>query len=403
MWTAPRDWAGEAAHILAGGPSAKREDLAGLTRIVAINSAWKTAPHAEFLFFGDLRWWTEIHQRGTDRFQGIAVTGQKTVVQGRAYHCLGKRHPPGLSDDPAVVSFRYSSVTGAINLLAHMGVSGIRIFGLDGEVNGRRHNHDDRYPWPLKDGCFDLHDAEFHSILPCLSRRGIEVVNMNPASRITAFRKVDRMEFDSAVTIAEPKKPKFEPLVCRSGRTPSQRADELRPFIAFLKREKVKSYLEIGARHGDTFFDVMSALPKGSKGVAVDLAGGPWGTPKSRQSLIDAVAELNAQGYRASIVWGDSQTSQVRQTVMARGPFDAALIDGDHRLPGVTSDWKNYGPMARLVAFHDIVGHGQTSRDGKRMPIEVPALWASLKVDHKVREFVGQDSAMGIGVVIGEK
>lgn len=62
-----------------------------------------------------------------------------------------------------------------------------------------------------------------------------------------------------------------------SGRKFSQREDELRQLLRILRSEKVRSYLEIGARDGDSFHAIMSALPRGSRGVAVDLPEARWG------------------------------------------------------------------------------------------------------------------------------
>ena len=181
-----------------------------------------------------------------------------------------------------------------------------------------------------------------------------------------------------------------------SGRRASQRADELLPFIDLLRREGVRSYLEVGARHGDTFDLVARALPAGSRVVAVDLGGGPWGTPKSVAALRAAVAGLS--DHDAHLILGDSTDPSVVAAVAALGPFDAILIDGDHRYDGVLTDWFNYGPMGRLVAFHDIVGEGQTTRDANAYPVEVPRLWAEIRNDRSL-EFVGAGSAMGIGVM----
>lgn len=187
-------------------------------------------------------------------------------------------------------------------------------------------------------------------------------------------------------------------LKTRSGRRASQRADELLPFIELLRKEGVRSYLEIGARHGDTFDMVARSLPRGSRAVAVDLGGGPWGTPKSIPALKDAVRGL--EGYDAHLIFGDSTSTEVIEKVEALGPFDAVLIDGDHRYAGAKADWLNYGPMGRLVAFHDIVGEGQTTKDAAAHPVEVPRLWAEIKGERHV-EFVGPDSKMGIGVILG--
>lgn len=183
-----------------------------------------------------------------------------------------------------------------------------------------------------------------------------------------------------------------------SGRRPSQNEAEIRGFINLLCERGVRRYLEIGARHGDTFHHVVTHLPEGSNGVAVDLPGGLWGTEKSRDQLKRAVRDLQCLGYKASYLFGDSQAEATRKLIVGRGPFDAILIDGDHTLAGVTRDWNLYGKLAPIVAFHDIVGTGQAEKVNGN-PVEVPILWDSLKREHETLEFVAEGSAMGIGVV----
>lgn len=187
-------------------------------------------------------------------------------------------------------------------------------------------------------------------------------------------------------------------LITRSGRTASQNEIELRGFIAYLQKRNVGRYLEIGARHGDTFYEVMRSLPAGSVGVAMDLPGGLWGTVKSRTSLEEAAHELRKQGYDATVIFGDSRTDATRSLAQRRGPYDAILIDGDHSLAGVTADWTSYGSMAAIVAFHDIVGWDQAEKVFGT-PVEVPILWASLRSQFKTHEFIDDGSKMGIGVV----
>lgn len=184
----------------------------------------------------------------------------------------------------------------------------------------------------------------------------------------------------------------------RSGRRASQNEFELRSFIDLLRARQVTRYLEIGARHGDTFFEIMMALPKGSKGIAVDLPGGMWGTDKSRGHLEEACRDLRRRGYDARCIFGDSKAAAIRQAVMVEGPYDAALIDGDHRYAGVKADWENYARFAPLIAFHDIVGHGEAEKVHGNA-VEVPHLWAELKVEHEHVELVGEGSTMGIGVI----
>lgn len=183
-----------------------------------------------------------------------------------------------------------------------------------------------------------------------------------------------------------------------SGRTASQNAEELLAFIQLLRDEQVMAYGEIGAREGDTFHDVMLALPKGAKGVALDFPGGAWGAHGTDRQLLKCMADLKAHGRNVSHLLGDSKSAQIIGAFHGRGPYDAILIDGDHRLPGVTADWKHYQDVAPLVAFHDIVGKGQLDRNNH--PVEVYMLWESIKASGlRTQEFVAPGSKMGIGVV----
>jgi len=188
-------------------------------------------------------------------------------------------------------------------------------------------------------------------------------------------------------------------LITRSGRDASQNPVELTGFIELLQRENVRNYLEIGARHGDTFFDVMRSLPAGSRGIAVDLPGGNWGSVRSSPFLQATCASLRVDhGYDVHMMLGDSQLPSMAEIVATFGPFDAALIDGDHLYDGVKRDWLLYRDMVRIVAFHDIAGDGQLQRHS-RLPVEVPQLWREIRNDYRHQEFIAPGSKMGIGVL----
>lgn len=187
-------------------------------------------------------------------------------------------------------------------------------------------------------------------------------------------------------------------LKTRSGRRASQNPAELGAFIELLQKENVVRYLEIGARHGDTFFDVMRSLAPGSYGVACDLPGGNWGTGSSRMALDRTCTELKEQGYQVTRIFGNSQSPAISSIIRRHGTFDAALIDGDHLYDGVKRDWQLYGQRSRIVAFHDIAGEGQIQKSSK-LPVEVPRLWNEIKSQYRHVEFIDEGSKMGIGVV----
>lgn len=192
----------------------------------------------------------------------------------------------------------------------------------------------------------------------------------------------------------------------RSGRGFSQNEDELKSLISLFHDHDVRSYIEIGTRHGDTFFEVMKNLPIGSVGIAVDLPGGAWGRNDSAISLNEAIDELRHLGYNVGVVYGDSKRQTVKDAVVGllshhgiEKSVGAILIDGDHRLEGVSADWNNWGGFSNIVAFHDIAGDGVIQK-GSGLPVEVPILWQEIKTGHETIEFVSPGSKMGIGVVL---
>lgn len=178
-----------------------------------------------------------------------------------------------------------------------------------------------------------------------------------------------------------------------------QMADELDRFLSLIKDCDVRSFLEIGSRDGGTFHAVMSSLPAGSKGVAVDLPGEAWGKGSSGPRLQEAVDDLKTRGYDVSAIFGDSRSPVVIEQVIRHGPFDAILIDGDHRYDGVKADWETYSDIGWLIAFHDIAGDGYSVRDGTAV-IEVGRLWKEIRDNYDHFEIIADRSIMGIGVIL---
>lgn len=189
--------------------------------------------------------------------------------------------------------------------------------------------------------------------------------------------------------------------ISNSGKVIPQRDDELEGFIKILKEKEVTSYLEIGCRYGDTFFNIVSSLPHGSKAVAVDMVDGTWGRSDSREHLEHNVQLLKDMGYDVKCYFGDSTSLSIRNLVHQNGPYDCAFIDGDHRFEGLTLDWINYRPMARMVAFHDIDGWDQFERRDGHV-VEVPDVWNILKRHYPHTELIGKKRGMGIGVLYSD-
>lgn len=174
-----------------------------------------------------------------------------------------------------------------------------------------------------------------------------------------------------------------------------QNTEEFKEFISVLRQEKVKSYLEIGSKYGGSLKWVAGSLP-GIRLVSVDL---PINSD-ALKILKGAVDELSADGYDATLYVGDSTDPHVITRVAKHAPFDAVFIDGNHTLPFVTKDWENYGPMARMIAFHDIgwdISKNEPRRP--RLPIEAPILWEKLKTQYRYYEIKLDQGHNGIGVL----
>lgn len=172
-----------------------------------------------------------------------------------------------------------------------------------------------------------------------------------------------------------------------------QREEEFAWFVALLQREGVRSYLEIGSKFGASLDRIARSMPKGSRVVSVDLPGEGHA---SRASLSDVIAALRKDGYDARIIWGDSTYHGVINRVKELAPFDAVFIDANHTAPYVEKDWANYGPLARIVAFHDIAG---VKRKECKPPIEVKPIWDRIKVGYRHEECCLDGPHNGIGVL----
>lgn len=169
---------------------------------------------------------------------------------------------------------------------------------------------------------------------------------------------------------------------------------ELEVFIALLKRENVRSYLEVGSKYGGSLWRIANALPVGSRIVSIDL---PLGD--TRQHLDCCARGLFDLGYEVHSFYGDSTSPEIALKVARLAPFDAILIDANHTLPYVTADWNQYGPLGRIIAFHDIAWRRPPDwRGGYR--IDVAQFWSSIKGGYRHEEIkldpTGQDNGFGV-------
>lgn len=176
-----------------------------------------------------------------------------------------------------------------------------------------------------------------------------------------------------------------------------QDPNEFRSFLKLIKKHNVRRYLEIGSKHGGSFWRVVTSLPRGARAVSVDLPHGDTSFKQSEPHLRACILRLKELGYDAHLFLSDSTDIETVERVRQLAPFDLVFIDGNHTEPYVWKDWYNYGPLANIVAFHDISWF-RAVPDSKKMPIDVPKVWGKLKqeFDHVEIKQCPQDNGIGI-------
>jgi len=186
FWSVPREWPGETVFIIAGGPSVLGQDLDALRgqRVIAINSSVHAVQWADILYFGDWRWWYEPENRAAATSFAGRVVSTSRVPDKRVLVCR-KTKPPGLALDRNSLMQRWTSLTAATNLAAHLiGPGGTIVWlGADGRkaADGRTHHHKP-HPWPHLTGCYDKHRSDLVTIVPSLRSLNITGYNASPGT-----------------------------------------------------------------------------------------------------------------------------------------------------------------------------------------------------------------------------
>ena len=187
-WTVPCEWPGECVFIIGGGPSVLSQDLNALRgrRVIVINSSVYAAPWADFLFFGDWRWWNEEENKAAvDSFDGRVVTTTRLVRGDPKVLVCRKTNPPGLAKARDSLVQKWTSLTAATNLAAHLvGPGGTIVWlGIDGKPapDGRAWHHKP-HRWPAKPARYDRHRADLATMAEPLRTIGITLLNASPGS-----------------------------------------------------------------------------------------------------------------------------------------------------------------------------------------------------------------------------
>jgi len=202
-WAASPDWRGETVFIVGGGTSVRQQNLELLRgrRVIAVNSSYEAVPFADYVFFGDSRWWKEHQSRpALQPFRGRLVTVAKAARGPGLKRMLRVRPPPGLATNPAHLASQRTSIQGAMNLAVHKigallpGAIGGKIVLLGADMcrdeNGVSHHHA-AHPWKNKPGnkTWEVQQTQLCLIVDHLKKLRVEVINTSPISLLTWWPK----------------------------------------------------------------------------------------------------------------------------------------------------------------------------------------------------------------------
>jgi hypothetical protein len=204
-WSVPRDWAGETAAVLAGGPSLTREQVEavrGKCRVIAVsNTAIDTvdsetkaiipafAPWADVLYAADLKWWRHYQDQAL-KFPGIKVT----IGPRKTFHevySLERSDCKAYDPHPTRIVYGGNSGYQALHLAVQFGAKRVLLLGFDMK-NGRRGRKHwfGSHPGKLNSNAqFNGWIRAFDRFSKVLTEMGITVINCSPDTALRCFRR----------------------------------------------------------------------------------------------------------------------------------------------------------------------------------------------------------------------
>lgn len=225
-WSIPKDWVGETAVIIGGGPSLRKEDVEIAKgkgwRRVACNNSFLIDSEADVLCWGDRRWyewnrhelsyhkgpykiaWQDAERTEGYKFHVLRYAEQKPelrqVLQDMSRYEEGSKdlrralgqalqHPGSLlAEEPTTIAATNTG-QGAINIAYHFGAKRIVLLGFDMrevKIDGKRrlqwHNFHKR---PTEVQRYkDIFAPSIRIQFEILKTKGIELLNCTPESHL---------------------------------------------------------------------------------------------------------------------------------------------------------------------------------------------------------------------------
>jgi len=125
-----------------------------------------------------------------------------------------------------------------------------------------------------------------------------------------------------------------------------QAPNQFGPYLAHLAGYPIRSYLELGVRHGGTFaitVEYLSRFHPLTEATGVDIDDVP------------GMHALRRERPEVRFLQLDTSSPELAREIERHGPYDLVLVDADHSYDAVRRDVDAVLPYANVLALHDIV------------------------------------------------
>lgn len=199
LYEATKDWEGATVAIIGNGPSLKGLDLSPLARhkVITTNNSYKLFPSSDVQMCSD-RHWLKDYPNFIDEFKGgmIVVTRPEAVKRLDPRMVRMKTVKIWATQQPFICSHilaeGHTSVSTSISLSVLRGAKTILLFGVDlkSGPNGERRSTGDEPDNATAKARYKMMNDHFCQQAKYVKERGVEVLNCNLGSMLTAYPKI---------------------------------------------------------------------------------------------------------------------------------------------------------------------------------------------------------------------
>lgn len=201
LWTPTREWEGQDAFLIGGGPSLAGFDfslLEGLN-VIGCNDAFHLGPSVvKICVFGDGQWWHKNKWK-LEKFQGRIVTNSPTVKDFKIPNVLQmERQRDGIGTGSSL-GWNFSTGAMAINLAISLGASRVFLLGYDLSNKGTKSHWHEHNSKPIENYSFSRFLQGFGKVKSCLPE-GVEVFNITDGtSQLKCFEERSLSELSAVL------------------------------------------------------------------------------------------------------------------------------------------------------------------------------------------------------------